>query len=321
MSILSKTFLRGKRRGQGLLLMVATLPVVAGSLALVLDIGTIYFNQIEMQAANDSAVLAGGEYLPSYPDQAVSTARSYANLNGLTNSEITSVQVTPDHKEVTLTATRSLPCFFCALLGEGTAHAQVSGGSSGATSGVKTTATSGIVPIRAVVGVVPIGVDYRTSLNFGSQVVLKQGQVGPGNWNPLALGGTGASNYSTNVQNGYTGLITVGDMLSTEPGNVVGPTRTGFDYRINAGLNSDPSGTFDNHALSDKRVMIIPLVDFSNINGSSEVPLKGFAMMWIVSCDGAGNVTCYFIQESVPGAIPDPSSASTSGATTPVLLK
>lgn len=320
MSIRRKTFLRGKRRGQGLFLMVATLPVVLGSLALVLNVGTIYFNQIEMQAANDSAVLAGGEYLPSYPDQAISTARSYAELNGLLNSEITSVQVTPDDKEVTLTATRSLPCFFCALLGEGTAHAQVSGGSSRASSGVNTTATSGIVPIRAVVGVVPLGVDYRTALSFGSEVVLKQGQVGAGNWDPLALGGNGASNYSTNIENGYSGLITVGDSLATEPGNVVGPTRTGFDYRINAGLNSDPSGTFDNHALSDSRVMIIPLVDFSNINGKDEVPLKGFAMMWIVSCDGSGNITCYFIQESVPGAIPDPNGTS-SGATTPVLLK
>jgi putative Flp pilus-assembly TadE/G-like protein len=320
MSILRKTYLRGKQRGQGLMLMVVTLPVVVGSLALVLDMGTIYFNQIRMQVASDSAVLAGGEYLPSYPDQAISTARSYAELNGLLNSEIKSVQVTLDNKEVTLTATRQLPCFFCAVLGEGTAHAQVSGGSSGASSGVNATATSGIVPIRAVTGVVPIGVDYRTPLNYGTQVILKQGQVGPGNWNPLALGGTGASNYSTNVENGYSGLTTVGDLLGTEPGNVVGPTRTSFSYRINEGLNSDQSGTFDNHTLGDKRVMIIPLVDFSNINGSSEVPLKGFAMMWIVSCDGAGNVTCYFIQESVPGAIPDPNGTA-SGATTPVLLK
>src|SRR5579863_581534 len=197
MSIFKKTLLNGKRRGQGLLLMVATLPVVVGSLALVLDVGTIYFNQIEMQAASDSAVLAGGDYLPSYPDQAISTARSYAEMNGLAASEITSIQVTSDDKEVTLSATRQLPCFFCAVLGEGTAQAQVSPGPSSGGSGVQTTATSGIVPIRSATGVVPIGVDYRTPLSFGSQVTLKMGQVGAGNWDPLALGSTGASTYSS----------------------------------------------------------------------------------------------------------------------------
>ena len=60
-----------------------------------------------------------------------------------------------------MSATRQLPCFFCAVLGEGTAHAQVSGGSSTPSSGVNATATSGIVPIRAVTGVPSVNSDYR----------------------------------------------------------------------------------------------------------------------------------------------------------------
>ena len=85
-------------------------------------------------------------------------------------------------------------------------HAQVTGGSSGS-GGLRATATSGIVPIRAAAGVVPIGVDYRTALNYGQQLVLKQGQLGPGNWGPLALGGSGGDLYGTNVQNGYSGVV------------------------------------------------------------------------------------------------------------------
>jgi hypothetical protein len=320
MKKLWKRLSQGKRRGQSLLVVVAALPVIVGSLALVLDVANLYFNQLEMQCASDSGVLAGGEYLPSYPSQAKSTATSYAETNGLKASEIISVTVTPDNKEVIIKATRNLPCYFCAVLGESTAHAQVSSGSGSSGSGVTTTATSGIVPIRSAMQVVPIGVDYRTDLSFGNQVVLKQGQVGAGNWGPLALGGTGADNYKYNVQSGYNGLVTVGDMLLTEPGNVVGPTRQGFDYRMNAGINSFSAGTFDNHALNDPRVMLIPIVDWSSINGRSEVPLKGFAMMWIVSIDGQGAITCYFIQQSVPNAIPDPNGPVT-GATTPVLLR
>jgi len=167
---------------------------------------------------------------------------------------------------------------------------------------------------------VPIGVDYRTDLSFGNQVTLKQNQVGAGNWGPLALGGTGSDTYKYNVETGYTGLVTVGDMLLTEPGNVVGPTQQGFNYRTSAGANSFSTGTFNNHVLNDPRVMLIPIVDWSSINGRSQVPLKGFAMMWIVSITGNGTITCYFIQQSVPNAIPDPNGPIT-GATTPVLLR
>ena len=65
--------------------------------------------------------------------------------------------------------------------------------------------------------------------------------------------------------------------------------------------------------------MLIPVVDFSNINGKSQVPVMGFAMMWISSIDGQGTITCYFVQQSVVNAQPDPSSSSTTGATTPIL--
>ena len=120
MKKLWKRLSQGKRRGQSLLVIVAALPVIVGGLALVLDVANLYFNQLEMQCASDSAVLAGGEYLPSYPSNAISTATSYAETNGLKASEIISVTVTPDDKEVIITASRNIPCYFCAVLGEST---------------------------------------------------------------------------------------------------------------------------------------------------------------------------------------------------------
>jgi hypothetical protein len=310
---------RGLKRGQALIIVIAAIPAILGSLTLVIDVGNAYFNKLEMQTASDSAVLSGGLYLPSYPDQAIAIARQFANSNGLSNSEITSIQVTPDNKEVILSATRALPCYLCAVLGESEAHAQTTGG-SGSLGGLNATATSGIVPIRAATGVVPIAVDYRTPLNYGQQVILKQGQFGPGNWGPLALGASGANPYRTNVKNGYSGLVTIGDMLNTETGNVVGPTSQAFSYRLSAGQTNYPSGTFQIHDLNDPRVMLIPMVDWSGVNGNSQVPLKGFAMMWTVSEDQQGNITCYFIQQSIPQGVPDP-SAINSGATTPILLQ
>ena len=308
-------------KGQGILLIVAATPAIVGAMSLVFDIGNLYFNRIEMQTATDSAVLAGGEYLPSYPSQAETVAAHYATLNGIKQSEIVSVQVSSDNREVILTARRQLICLFCAVLGASTANAQTSAAPASNGTGVTATSTSGIVPIRSARGVVPIGVDYRTQLSFGQQVQLKEGQVGAGNWGPLALGGdTGASAYSNNVQNGYGGVITAGDWLLTEPGNVVGPTQQAVNARLASAQNSYPSGTFQEHQLGDPRVMVVPLVDWSNINGRSQVPLKGFAVLWMVSVNGQGTITCYFIQQSVPNAIPDPAGSDT-GATTPVLLK
>jgi hypothetical protein len=308
-------------KGQAIFIVILALPVIIGSLTLVMDVGNLYYNQVSMQVATDSGVLAGANYLPSYPSQAKSVAQDYAVRNGLKASEIVSIIVTPDNKTVIMNSTRNLRCFFCAVLGEGTAHAQTAPSASTGQTGVNVSASALIVPIRAATGLVPVGVDYRTNLSFGNVVQLKQGQVGAGNWSPLALGGTGASNYGTNVQNGYPGLVTAGDMLTTEPGNVVGPTKQAFQYRISMGQNQFSTGTFQNHELNDPRVMLIPIVDFSAINGRSEVPLKGFAMMWISSVDGQGTITCNFIQQSVPFAQPDRtgSSSSVTGATTPVL--
>ena len=301
-------------------IVILALPVIVGALTLVMDVGNLYYNQVSMQVAADSGVLAGALYLPSYPSQAVSVAQDYAQRNGIKAGEIVSCTVSPDNKTVLITTSRNLPCFFCRVLGEGTAHADTAPSTeTTAGTGIKVGASALIVPIKAATGVVPIGLNSGTDLNFGNVVQLKQGQVGPGNWSPLALGGTGADNYRTNVQNGYPGSVSVGDSLQTETGNMVGPTNQAFQDRISRGNNQFSTGTFQNHDLNDPRVMLIPIVDFSNINGSSQVPMKGFAMMWIVSVSGQGTITCYFIQQSVPNAQPDPTSTASTGATTPIL--
>ena len=173
---------RHKSKGQALFIVILALPVLVGVLTIVMDVGNLYYNQVSMQVAVDSGVLSGALYLPSYPSQAVSVAEDYAQRNGIKSSEIVSCIVSPDDKTVLMTTSRSLPCFFCAVLGEGTAHAQTAPGpetSSG--TGVKVSASALIVPITAATGVVPLGVDYRTDLSFGNVVQLKQGQVGAGN--------------------------------------------------------------------------------------------------------------------------------------------
>ena len=305
--------------GQVAVIMVLALPALLLATSLCVDVGDLYINRVRIQTAIDAAALAGANWLPDYQTQAISTARSYAITNGIKSSEIQSITVATNQKSLTVIVSRDVPCYFCLAMGEGTAYAATAS-SSATTHGVNALAVAGIVPVNAAYGVVPLGIDYRTDLSFGSEVTLKMGQVGAGNWDPLALGGSGASVYRTNLGDGYAGKIKIGDMLNTETGNVVGPTNQGIATRISAGQSEYPSGTFMDHELDDPRILVVPIVDFSNINGNSQVPLKGFAVMWIAGSDQQGNLTCYFMHQSVPNATVDP-NATSYGAASAVLLQ
>lgn len=308
-----------KAKGQSMFVIIVALPAVVGSLTLVMDVGNLYYNKLCMQTAMDSGVLSGALYLPSDPDQAKSVAEQYAILNGLKQSEIVSVSVTPDDKAVMMTSRRNLPCYFCQVLGEGIAYGATSASSTTQFSGLQASATALIEPIRSATGVVPIGVDSRTTYQYNDEVQLKSGQVGAGDWEPMAFGGDGAAIYETNVQDGYSGLVSIGDWDMTEPGDVVGPTRAAIANRISLGENQYSTDTFQHHALSDPRLIVVPIVNFANVNGKDQVPIMGFAVLWLESVDGQGDITCRFIQQSIPNAQPDPTAAS-GGATAPALI-
>lgn len=303
-------------RGQIAVLILLALPVLLLSMSLCIDVGDLYLNRVRIQTAIDSSVLAGANWLPDYHNQAISTAQAYAIQNGVKAGEIQNIAVAADNKSLTMTVARTVPCFFCIAMGEGVAYASTGSGGTGITA----LATAGIVPVSAAYGITPVGVDYRTNLNFGSQVILKQGQVGAGNWDPLALGGQGADQYRSNLQSGYQGKVSAGDWINTETGNVVGPTNQGISARISNGQSMYPSSTFANHTLDDPRIIVVPVVDFSNINGQSQVPVKGFAVMWVAGVDQQGAINCYFMHQSIPNATTDP-NASAFGASNPVLLQ
>lgn len=278
-------------------MLAVTLPVLIGSLALTADVGVFYFNWYLLQNAADFGAVAGASYLPSNPTLAISTADAFASDNGVQASEISSTTVSSDSKSLHIQLQRTVPYSFALLLGlvSGTVSAQ---------------ATAQIQTIGKTTGVTPIGIDYRTSYTGGQIVTLMQGRVGPGNWGALALGGTGASNLSQNIEYGYSGSISTGELVTTETGLAVGPISTAFNFLVAEGQSVDPGGTFASHTATDPRVLIVPMVNFSDINGSSQVPVMGFAALWLVGMDSSGNMSTYFINQVAPGGTPDPSSTN-----------
>ena len=58
-------------------------------------------------------------------------------------------------------------------------------------------------------------------------------QLGPGNYNLLSLGSTGAAVVRTNFAGDYSGCGTVGNTVTTEPGVAAGPVSQGLNTRFN----------------------------------------------------------------------------------------
>ncbi len=283
----------GSRHSQIIVVLALVLPALLGAMVLGTDLAVLYYNWHLLQSAADYSALAGASYLPGYPALAISNANSYAERNGIISGEINSVTVSSDNKSLTVRLGRNVRYRFGVLIGlfsgRVTAHA-----------------TARLETIRSASGVTPMGIDYRTPYTAGQVVTLMEGQVGPGNWDPLGLGGSGAANLLNNIQYGYQGSVAAGDWIATEPGIKTGPVGEAFQYLIDRGRSVDPSGTYANHTRGDPRVLIVPMVDFSSINGRSEVPVKGFAALWLVSVNSKNDIQTYFISEVAPRSTPDP---------------
>lgn len=324
-----------RSKGQTLVIAAFATLTLVGAVSLGSDVAVLYFNSVQLQKAADSAVLAGANWLPGNPSQANTTANQFAESNGIKAAEITSTTVASNDQSITISLQRNVPYYFARVFGltssNVTAAATASapyapttvnastpsqipaGGDNNGNNG-NTCATT------CSCGLLPIGLDSNTVYSNGASITLQQGQLGPGNWDLLALGGTGGSNLRTNIANGYNGMMTVGDWLTTEPGKKVGPVDQGFQDRLNCAASTDPSGTATTHSLTDARVMVLPVVDWEHQNGRSQVQLKAFATVWLDSYS-SGQVSVHFIQQVMPNSFGTASATQFGTLGSPVLIR
>ena len=318
--------LKAPKRGQMAVVLMLVMVPLLGLMGLGADIGLLYFQWGIVQKAADAAVLAGAGYLPNHPSTAQTTASGFATTNGLKTTEVTSNTVAADNMSITMTTSRTVPYFFLQLVG--------------LTSGiVKPIAKAGIQQdTEQARGLIPVGLPCTsTNCSYATGTLYQLVQagangrggswsLGPGNWGRLALGAPGATQFLNNLINGYQGSINVGDNISAETGQVNGPTDTGVYERVNAGLAVN--GTVSNPTLAtapayDPRLVAVPLVDFTGATGTSvQVPVMGFALMWLDSYTSQGPnkaLNAYFLGTVPITAVP--SSTNTFGQLHPILLQ
>jgi Putative Flp pilus-assembly TadE/G-like len=294
--------------GQIAVIMTLVMATLLGAVALGTDVAVLYYNWVELQKAADAAVLAGANYLTgdssTDTNQVIQVTDQFAQNNGIQPGEIVSTTVSPDYESVSIVLARTVPYFFARVLGLATGNV-----AARATAAIKWTAMPR--------GVVPIGLpctaanakaagdcngNYKEYGKGGGLYQLNppqpSGSIGPGNWEPLAIGANGGNNYRQLIAGGYQSDLGVGDTLGTftEPGKLVGPTRLGFQDRMQAaGATSFAPTPPDNVTSADWQVILVPMVDFTGVQGKSYVPITGFAEMWVTGVSQSGTVSAYFL--------------------------
>ncbi|HEY9722300.1 MAG TPA: pilus assembly protein TadG-related protein [Oscillatoriaceae cyanobacterium] len=287
-----------RRRGVALYLMVASLVTVSGMAALVVDISSALLSRTRQQAAADAAAMAACYDLmpPANESKATSDALTWAQKNGYTlSAKDVSFWTRPDGKTaVTVACHQAVPTTFARILGINAIDVAVN---SSAVPGAVTTIPPGLIPIGLVSeppgsggcggGSTPWevqssdGSGSMVPAQVGTPVMLKAGAGGSnrGNFAALALGGNGASVYRSNIAQGYAGQIAVNQWVTTEPGNMVGPTQQGFGARQQA-------DTADDEAWRHVYVPLIDEQDWDNLHGRGQVRVRGFASVRIDQING-----------------------------------
>jgi hypothetical protein len=271
-------------KGSVAVLVALVITCLMGFAALVVDMGLLFQTRSQLATMADSAALAGAQSLPS-ASQAIATANSYASVNGMAGDRVNAI-VENANSKITVTTGRTVNLLFAKVLGF-------------TTQDVTATAAASMSGVAGASGVVPLGI-VKDEFVYGQTVILKQGggQGYKGNYSPLGLGGTGGNIYEDNIIYGYSGIIRAGDWVSTETGNMVGPTQQAIETRV----GQDPYANFDIVQKGSSRLVIVPMINSLQVNGHNEVLVVGFAGFFLEGANG-GVVTGRFKQMVANGGI------------------
>jgi len=303
------------RQGQMAVVMTLVIVTLLGVMSLGTDVAVMYYNWMQLQKAADASALAGATYfltqnatqtLPAptingactYPTQQQNVACTCALNNHMQQADITqggiyvpaqtvpaSVPAGAQTIQVTLKRT-NIPVFFMRVLGRG-----------GLYSASATSIAVAPTPVSAIQnGLFPAAMPATPNmqpLTYGTTFSLTD-NYGPGNWGWLNIptgwtgsqgpqNGGGASLLASNITNGCTCTVKVGDVIATKTGENWGPVQSAVNSLITAG--SLPSTLTGN----ESQLVTVPVVNWGPSNGASQVTVLGFAEVWIDSISKSGS--------------------------------
>ncbi|HET7756475.1 MAG TPA: pilus assembly protein TadG-related protein [Steroidobacteraceae bacterium] len=250
----------GSQRGIALVLVVLALTALLLMAGLALDVSHALLGKTRLQNTVDAAALAAAKTLDQTGSSLLATAEALSafgsNASAAGNQELAagyaqgagSIRVTVQYSStlgpftpgaaagpyVRVIATGfNLPTWLAQLGG----ITQTTVGASAVAGPSATVVTAcNVVPLVAC-GDPGAGAANLWGYTQNAPAVLKyaasgSSQVGPGNYQLLRLGGSGANVVRQNLAGDYSSCATVGDSLSTQPGNAAGPTADGLNTRF-----------------------------------------------------------------------------------------
>lgn len=267
LSIWKKSAVLKNQKGSSVVLFAIALTVILAFAALTVDIGIIVLEKSKLSSTVDSAALAGAQELLTDASNVENIVNNYILKNSGTLEQV-SVEVDPVHKTVNVGGSKTIKNYFAGILGKDSQD-------------IFSEATAKVENIKSIKGARPLAVIDQTFV-YGDLYVLKEGAGDGinGNYAAMALGGTGASVYRDNLLQGYGGVMSVGDLILTETGNMAGTTETCINKLIRD-CSHTPQCTYTYYNKNCTRIIFIPIVETLQLNGRDYVKVLGFGTFFL----------------------------------------
>jgi hypothetical protein len=211
-------------RGQSMVLTLVFVTVLIGIAGAVVDVGSWYHADRQMQATADASALAGAQELPHSPATALTQALDYADRNqgGVTSGDVEFGGTIPN-STIRVTARKPAPGVFTRLLGIDSVTARA-------------TAVARTVPMGSAKWAAPIGIDYRheklhcsaptpalvCNPEFNVPTEIDFDRTGPGAFRLLNIdgshGGTGPEDIGNWIREGLDAFMPANAWYYSDPG-------------------------------------------------------------------------------------------------------
>lgn len=319
-------------RGQVIMLAAATFPVLLGMTGMAVDVGTFYSERRHLQNSADSIALAAAQKLPD-ATAARLAGEEFASENGIALGDVTiTINTAVNPPTARASINRNHDFAFVKVLGV-----------DSKTVGAKATASK--VSFGGGAGIVPWTITQATqdAATLGSVVVMKYDATGgnTGNFGAIRIDGPGANVYNDSVKYGSDSFACAvsapnctpgacpgiypttcsensptcdGPDCTPQTGNLIGPTRTGVDFRMNntsttcdtfaeafsppdpvtgkSVINPNcnpwtdgPGKCATDTSICSRRVIIIPVVDDFGNGASNPATIQRFALIFLEGYD------------------------------------
>ena len=308
--------------GQVLIIVAILLPSLAAMAGMAIDVGSYAADRTSLQNAADSIALAASQELPD-TSAATGVAEDWAVRNGidLGDMELFFTGQSPGNPnpKVRVRIERTHQFHFMQVVGVADKDVQASATSMKASYG----GGSGIVPWSVTQATVDAS-------GNGEIITMKYDAEGGelGNFGAIRIDGPGANTYNNSVRYGSSNYACAegtpnctpgacpgtypevcsetspecdGPECTPETGNLVGPTRTGVDFRMSNASSAcdsftetfsgpDSSGRYFldpqcnpyiDGSSGGTRVIIIPIVDTFGNGTSDPATITGFALVYL----------------------------------------